>query len=225
MSISHEQAHKLIQLNMEGVLSARETATLSEHLRNCSKCDSYARETNEVVKLLPTIMKRHWSAQPVPLSIPALVGRRQTLKESTLLTIRKAALSLVFAALFLSVWQIVVSGPPASPQLPLQVPSAPTPSMQRASSTSTKITLQNCEVILYTVGETDSLASIAAQFSVSEETIREFNHLQTEVVSPSMELLIPICNFTPTGTFHTATYATTYTPVINATTSTPVDRH
>jgi len=80
-------------------------------------------------------------------------------------------------------------------------------------------------MILYSVGETDSIASIAAQFSLSAETIIELNHLQTEAVSPSLELLIPLCNFTPTSTFHAATFTTTYTPRFIGTASTPVERH
>lgn len=225
MSITHEQAHRLIQSNMEHILDSQESARLSAHLRECSECDTYAREIKEVTNLLPTMMKKQWGAQPVPLSIAALVGRSQSIRAHTLLTMRMAALSLVFTALFFSTWQFVLSGPPASSQLPLQAPPVPTPSTQRAQSTSTKITLQNCEMILYPVGELDSLASIAVQFSVSEDTIMGLNHLQSEVIRPSMELLIPICNFTPTGTLHAFTFTTTYTPLIIATTATPVDRH
>ena len=225
MSITHEQAHKLIQWNMEHMLNARETASLSAHLRACSECDAYASEINEVAKLLPALMKKKWSAQPAPLSIPVLVGSKEIVRTSTSLTMRTVAFSLVVMALFFSAWQFMLSGPASSPQLPVQVPPVPTPSTQRAQSTSTEITLENCETIVYAVGEMDSLASIAAQFSVSEDTIRGLNHLPTEYLSPSMELLIPICNFTPTGTFHAATFTTTYTPRSIATTSTPVDRH
>jgi hypothetical protein len=226
MSITHEQAHRLIQLNMEHMLDSRESARLSAHLRECRECDTYARQIKEVTNLLPTMMKRQWSAQPVPLSLAVLMRRRQSNRASTLLTMRTAALGLVFMALFFSTWQSVLPGPPSSSHPPLQAPPpVPTPSTQHAQSTSTNITLQDCEMILYPVGELDSLASIAAQFSVSKDTIMGLNHLQSEVIHSSMELLIPICNFTPTGTLHASTFTTTYTPLIIATTFTPVDRH
>ena len=138
---------------------------------------------------------------------------------------RKAAISLVVIALFFTAWQFLLSGSTSSPELPLPVPPIPTPSTERAQSTSTKITFENCEIIQYRVLESDSLASIAGQFSVSEAEIMEINRLKNEAVDSSMELLIPVCNFTPTGTFHAATFTTTYTPSIIATTSTPVDKH
>lgn len=225
MSITHEQAQRLIQLNMEHVLNAQETASLSAHLRGCSECDAYAREINEVTQLLPALMKRQWSAQPAPLSLSALAGSKETMGTSAILTMRTAAISLVVIALFFSAWQFLLSGSASSPELPLPVPPVPTPSTQRAQSTSTKITFENCEIIQYRVLESDSLASIAGQFSVSEAEIMEINRLKNEAVDSSMELLIPVCNFTPTGTFHAATFTTTYTPSIIATTSTPVDKH
>jgi LysM repeat protein len=138
---------------------------------------------------------------------------------------RTAAISLVAIALFFSAWQFMLSGSASSPQLPLQVPPIPTPSAQRAQSTSTKITFEHCEMIQYRVLESDSLASIAAQFSVSEGEIMEINHLANEAIVPSMELLIPVCNYTPTGTFHAATFTTTYTPRLISTTSTPPDSY
>lgn len=225
MSITHEQAHKLIQLNMEHMLNAQETARLSAHLRGCSECNAYAREINEVAKLLPALMKRQWSTQPAPLSISALAGSKEPIRTSALLTMRTVAISLVVIALFFSAWQFMLTGSASSPQLPLQVPPVPTPSTQPAQSTSTKITFENCEMIQYRVLESDSLESIAGQFSVSEAEIMEINRLKNEAVDSSMELLIPVCNFTPTGTFHAATFTTTFTPRIIATTSTPVDKH
>ena len=221
MFITHERAHQLIQWNMEHMLNDQETAMLSAHLRGCNECNAYAREMNEVARLLAALMKERWSARPAPLSIPPLVGSQGTIRTSTFLTMRNAAFSLVVMALCFSAWQFMLSGSASSPQ----VPPIPTPSTQRAPSTSTKITFEHCEMIQYRVLESDSLASIAAQFSVSEGEIMEINHLENEALVPSMELLIPVCNFTPTGTFHAATFTTTYTPRLIATTSTPADSY
>jgi hypothetical protein len=73
----------------------------------------------------------------------------------------------------------------------------------------------------YSVRENDTLADIAHQFSVSEEEILAVNSLEAVTLSPSMELLIPVCNWTPTGTVHPVTFTTTYTPVREPFTTTP----
>jgi LysM repeat protein len=225
MSITHEKAQRLIQLNMEHMLNNHELAALSAHLRNCGACKEYAAEIKEVAELLVPIMKRQWTARPAPHSLAVILERSQRVRSSALLPMRRLAVSLVVMAFFFSAWQVVLSTPGSPALLPLQVPPIPTPSTQSASSTHATSTLQNCELILHPVGETDSLASIAQQFSVPVATIMDLNHLQIEVIQPSMELLIPVCNFTPTGTLHASTFTTTNTPQTIATTSTPLDRH
>jgi LysM domain len=221
MQITHEQAHGLIQLNMDQVLSSQETAVLSAHLQVCTDCKTYANEIKEVEGLLFPVLKRQWNRQPVPLLITALTERNLKAQASTLLAMRTAAIGLVVVALFFSVWQFVLSSPSASGQMPLVVPPVPTPSVQTTRSTSTVITLENCETVLYIVQGDDTLAGIADQFSISEDEIIAINHLKTETINPSMELVIPVCNFTPTGTVHPATFTTTYTPIIKPGTSTP----
>jgi len=134
---------------------------------------------------------------------------------------RTAAIGALLVALFFSAWQFVLSGPAASPRLPLLAPPVPTPSRQSAQSTSTIIHFQDCQTVIYPVRKTDTLLSIARQFSVSKDTIMKLNRLQTDVVSPPMELLIPTCHLTPTSTFHPVTFTTTFTPLINFTTSPP----
>jgi hypothetical protein len=219
MQITHEQARTLIQFSLDELLQSAEKAALSAHLHDCPECQAYANEMTEVEKLLLPAMKRQWNAQPVPLSITALTGSTQKISGRTLLTMRTAAITLVFFALFFSIWQFASSGP--SNYAPMVVPSMPTPSAQTAQSTSTEMTFGNCEMMLYTVQSNDTLASIANRFLVSEDEIIEANQLKTDTVPLSMELMIPICNFTPTGTIHPATFTTTYTPIIQPTTSTP----
>ena len=224
MSITHKHARKLIQLNMDQMLSVEESALLSAHLRGCSKCGVYASEIKEVTKLLPHVMKRQWHVQLVPLSISSLVEKNEKRYSSTFLTMRTAAVTLVVMALFFSAWQFVLSNPLPSTQLP-SIPAVPTPSSPTAQSTSTKLTGEGCAILLYVVQENDSLASIAEQFLTSEDTIMEFNHLETKSISPAMELGIPVCNFTPTGTFHLATFTSTYTPISKPAISTPSGRY
>ena len=225
MSITHEQAHHLIQLDMEHMLNSKESAILSAHLCECRECVTYANEIREVTNLLAPVMKRQWSVQPAPLSMVALMGRKERITADNLLTMRRAAMALVFVALFFSTWQFVLSGGAGSSQRPLVIPAAPTPSVQNTQSTSTEITQATCEMIIYPVQGEDTLASIAEQFSTSVREIIQLNQLKTATIGPPMELLVPVCNFTPTGTYSPVTFTTTYTPLIIATTSTPMDRH
>ena len=221
MSITHEEAYQLIQLNMEDLLDIHELAILSAHLRECRECEAYARQIREVTSLLPVVMKRQWSLQPAPLSIAALMGRKEKINARALLTMRSMAMALMFVAFFFSAWQFMLSSAPGSAQIPMAIGPAPTPSLQNMQSTSTEITRHTCEMILYPVQRSDTLAGIAQQFSTSEDEIIQLNHLKQAAVSPSMELLVPVCNFTPTGTFYPAAFTTTYTPFRNPTTMTP----
>ena len=75
---------------------------------------------------------------------------------------------------------------------------------------------------LYIAQANDTLPGIAHRFSVPIEEIMEINQLKTEVLQPSMKLLIPMCRYTPARTAYPATFTTTYTPIIiKPTTSTP----
>lgn len=221
MSITHEQARKLIQLNMDQVLNLDESAKLSAHFHDCSTCAAYASEIKEVANILPLIMKRQWNVQPVPLPISDLLGKNEKSQSSIYLTMRKVAVSLVVMVLFFSAWQVVFPSPSPSSKLSSSIPPVPTPSNLTAQFVSTQLTRETCARMLYTVQERDTLASIAEQFSVPVPTIAELNQLEAEVVHTGMKLTIPVCHFTPTSTFHAATFTTTLTPVLNFRTSTP----
>jgi LysM repeat protein len=86
-------------------------------------------------------------------------------------------------------------------------------------STSTTVGLKDCQILIYTVQQTDTLEELEKRFSVSKAKLRAANHLNADTVTTGMELMIPICKSTPTGTFDALT--TTFTPILNATTSTP----
>jgi hypothetical protein len=220
MSITHGEAQYLIQRNMEDLLDPQELATLTAHLHGCRECTMYASEIRAVTELLVPVMKRQWNFQPAPLSITALMGRRERINSRTLLTMRTAAIGLMFVAFFFSAWQFVVSGAPVASQIPMGIAPLPTPSLPNTQS-ATETTSAMCEMLLYTVRRADTLASIAEQFSTSENEIVQLNGLKTEAVSPPMELMVPACHFTPTGTFYPVTFTTTYTPRLNVTTTTP----
>lgn len=222
MQITHEQARKLIQFSHDGVLQSAEKARLSAHLQNCADCREYANDLREVETILLPEMKRQWSTRPIPLSVPSLIESNDSrINPRTFLAMRRVALGLVLVALFFTAWNIMSFSPSISGPVPLVVPLVPTPAAQTAPSTDTTSTAEDCEMIIYSVQANDTLTDIASRFSVSEDEIMKVNGLTTTAVSSSMELLIPLCNFTPTGTIHPATFTRTGTPILRATTSTP----
>jgi len=224
MHISHEQARKLIQFSLDGALQASEKATLTAHLQDCSDCKEYVKELSEVEAIVLPLMKKRWSARPAPLSMALLTQKKSSpIHASKLLAIRSTVIGLVFVALFFSAWQFVASGPSSSSPMALVVPLVPTPSVQTAQSI--RITAENCEMMAYRVQENDTLASIATQFLEPEDEIMKLNQLKTDALHLSMELIIPLCNLTPTGTIHPPTSTITYTPIIQLTTSTPVGKY
>ena len=218
MQITHQQARTLIQLSFDQILQSSERKTLEGHLHDCAECRTYANEIREVERLLVPAMRSWWSAQPIPLSTAVLFGKGKQPQTSTLLAIRKFAISLVLVAFVFGAWQLLFLGPAASTRTSTMIPPAPTPSVQTAQFTSTNDT---CEMISYPMQENDTFAAIASRFLVSEEALRSANGLPSgEPVFPA-QLVIPICNFTPTGTAHPATFTTTYTPSTLTTMKTP----
>jgi len=219
MPITHEEARKLIQFGMDQVLKPQEKNKLQIHLEDCMECRTFSDDIKNVEMLLLPTMLRHWNLQPIPFSIEAISSKRKPqLQASIALATRTAIISIVFSIFVFSAWQFTQSGKPTSNQLPVGVLPVPTPSGQ---STSTKISFQNCKEMSYQVQENDTLESIAAQFSVSKEKLMAINNLNTETLNPKLEILIPICNSTPTGTVRPSTLTTTFTPLIGPTTSTP----
>ena len=220
MQITHDQAHRLIQRNIDTAMSLQDRAVLSAHLQDCKECQMYASEIEAVDTLLLPLMKRRWTAEPIPLSLDTLLGVKNAKPGAyPFLTTRNAILSVVVVMLIFSVWQFMFSGAPDSRPLPIGVPLIPTPSIPPVRTTNTTISLEECQMLIYTVQRTDTLEKIATRFSVSEATLRAANDLNESTPGTGMELVIPICKSTPTSTFDTL--PTTFTPMINPTTSTP----
>ncbi len=221
MQITHAEAHNLIQYNMDKVLKPQEKKLLQTHLNDCVECRAFAQQMKGLENLLLPLMIQHWAVQPLPFRMETIAHkskRNLQLQTSMILVTRTAMISIVFAAFVFSAWQFTHSGRQTSNPVPVSVLPIPTPSGQ---STSTKIIFQNCEETIYQVQENDTLESIASQFSVAKDKIMAINNLSTESIHAKMELLIPICTSTPTGTIHPSTLTITFTPLIGPTTSTP----
>jgi predicted anti-sigma-YlaC factor YlaD len=64
MQITHEEAHRLIQFNIDGTLDLNNQETLNTHLRGCADCRVYSDEVKETVSTLREIMRKHWNLRP-----------------------------------------------------------------------------------------------------------------------------------------------------------------
>ena len=221
MQITHAEAHNLIQYNLDNKLKSQEKDILQTHLHDCVECRAFAEEMKGLENLLLPVLIKHWAVHSPSLQMEAILHKKKRNSQrqaSMILATRTAMISIVFAAFIFSAWQFTHSDRQTSSPVPVSVLPIPTPSGQ---STSTKISFQDCKEMRYQVQETDTLDRIASQFSVAKDKIVALNNLSTESIHAKMELLIPICTSTPTGTLHPSTLTITFTPLIGPTTSTP----
>lgn len=220
MQIAHEEAHRLIQFNLDQVLTSDKEASLSAHLKDCVECRAYAREIQEVDRILSPLLKRQWTAPPLPLPIASLL-RNKTLKRwaQPYLIMRIAVMGVVLLGFAFSTWQFVFSGARLPQPMPPGILPVPTPSIQL---TSTESRWGNCNTVSHTVRDGETLEGIAHRFSASVEDLIAFNNLTDPRLTTGMELRIPRCHLTPTGTAaEPATLTVTFAPGVNPTTSTP----
>lgn len=220
MQIVHEEARRLIHFNLDNALSSDRQASLSTHLQECPECRAYARELEEVDFILRPLLKRQWSAHAVPLRIRSLLGNERPKSFAQhFLTMRSLVFAVVLLGFAFSAWQFAFSGTWMVGPVPPSVLPAPTPSVE---FTSTQSPWANCSIVRHTVRENETLEIIARRFSVSGEDLLAFNDLTSQSLTTGVELGIPVCHFTPTGTASNATSLTlTYAPALSPTTSTP----
>lgn len=219
MSITHEEARRLIQFRADDALMGVETHLLDTHLSSCLDCQRYARTIDEIQSTLQPLMHRKWNQYPLPLSAGQTASKKpHTFTQRILFATRIAAMGVICIAFLFNIWQFTRPGRqrPSPPQA--EIPMIPTPSMQ---STTTKATNQTCEPISYQVRNNDKLEDIADQFAIPAEEIIRVNHLRTRSLDISMLLSIPICSSTPSRTPNSVT--TTYTPWLGSNTLTPVN--
>jgi len=217
MQISHTEAMRLIQFHADHALQDNKENILNEHLKECAECRAYAQQLNKLENILKNIMHKQWGLRPAPLSIAALVENKNGKKSSSaLLVTRTALISVALLAFMLIGWQFTSASPTPTDGTQFEVLSIPTPSTQITVTTSSS---KNCLQIHYQVQENDTLESIASHFATSKEIIMTLNNMFSETIQPNTELLVPLCDTTPTSTLHPPTF--TITPFLDPTTSTP----
>jgi FOG: LysM repeat len=55
----------------------------------------------------------------------------------------------------------------------------------------------DCEKVFYTVQEGDSVSSIASDYYIPKQAIRDFNGIEGDILTPDAEIVIPLCVRTP----------------------------
>ena len=213
MQLTHERARELIQFKADSALSADSLRMLKAHLDSCDACRAYLDSIHTMEVHLRTAMNRRWKLHPDPLRLEDIKAdyifkSKQRAFLATRLTTIGAAL-LFFAAGVLGVMHATRTDNFKQPSV--GVPLIPTPSVQNTSTITN--TAQNCEPLHYEVQVNDTLEFIATKFAVSKFDLMHANDLGDETLTADTELIIPICNYTPTGTVHPPTFTTTITPL------------
>ncbi len=220
MPITHAEAHRLLHFASDEPLKAFQKQILVSHLESCTQCQEYAKSIQKMESILHPLLQRQWNQHPVPFSVEQLLSRgNPKISDRTLLATRIAAVSVMFMVFMFSAWQFMVAKPGGSGPVLASVPPIPIPSTSTTQFISTQTQTRSCEELGYVVQQNDTLEYIAIRFLTSKEEILTANNMKTEVVVAGMKLIIPVCNFTPTGTVNTLT--TTFTPVLRPITSTP----
>ncbi|MCQ3937052.1 MAG: hypothetical protein DPW18_08410 [Chloroflexi bacterium] len=217
MSLTHAEAHTLIQCSLDHPLSTDEDNALSAHLQTCPACRAYAADMQDVDTSLRAVAQRYWNAPHPPLSMDALTGHAAA-KPLRVWAAQLAIASIVFVTVALSAWQVAQPGWTTNTKTPLSVSPIPTPSIQTASARPLP---QECREIRYIVQEGDTLEGIAGRFSTSVKIIQNGNGFASATVVPGMEVRIPVCGATPSSTVHSPAFTNTTTPPVPLTMNTP----
>ena len=217
MQITHAEALRLIQYQADGPTRGENEKELNSHLADCAECRAYAQEFHEMENILQRVMRKQWSLRPVPLSLDKLTAINYERKNKrALLVTRTSLISFAFFAFVFIGWQFALTSTSLLTVSQPVSPPVPTPS---TLFTATIHSSANCSEALYTVQAGDTLETIAQQFSTTQDTIMEWNHLKTESINPNMEMRIRICDSTPTSTTYPPT--STITPILEPVTYTP----
>jgi len=216
MQLTHEEAIQLIQFNADKAVHGITEKMLYEHLKDCARCSAYATQFKEMENVLQHVMRRQWNQRPAPLSIDILKATKKLRdNKSALLITRKVLISVSVFAFIMIGWQVAFTSKGGNGMFPGMLP-VPTPSTQYTATTYTSL---HCEKIIYKVQGNDTLVSIADHHATTKEIIMELNNMNTESITPFTELLVPICNSTPTSTTYPPTF--TSTPILEPVTNTP----
>ena len=221
IEITHQKAQTLLQAAADQPLKADERSALDAHLATCKECNDYSKSLTNLETGLHRIFHAQWDLQHPNLNLQAIThpSPAKLIWNNFLSQANALGKVTIVAALVLGYFVLAnlfgIKLPISTEETPTTVPTpsvlslalaiSPTPSAQ---FTLTGSTTQACETIPYIVQENDTLAYIALQYGTTEETLLEYNNLNSNTVFTGMELSIPQCDGAPS---QTAT--TTITPL------------
>ena len=205
----------LLQSAADRRITSDETSALNAHLEKCRECRNYANSLTNLEAGLRNALHAQWDYQQPKLDLQAIMNPTpeklvwinfpsltQSIGKVTIVAVVLLGYIMLANHFGIQIHNLNNETPtnlPTPNELVLSSNVSPTPSAP-AQLTMAKMTMQDCDVIPYTVQATDSLESIAAKHGTSKELIMEYNNLTTEVVSPNIELFIPLCRNTPSRT-------------------------
>lgn len=211
--IPHQEVQKLLQSAAGQTLAPDDKSAIENHLSKCIECSVYAKNLTNLEVNVRRVLHTQWDSQQPDLDLRAITALASSkFSWSTIFNPAHAlGKAIIITSLFLGYFIIsnIFGNQVSTPEnnLPTTVPTpfnaaleltnSPTPS---PSVTVTGRATQECEHLNYVTQAGDTLESIAAQFGVSEDVIAKRNNLKTYVVSPNMEILIPVCANIPSKT-------------------------
>lgn len=201
MMMTHEQARNTLQIAAEQALDPAEQARLDLHLADCTACQTYARELGNLEDALREVMQKRWNAvphRPVTASIPKANRNRNFIFQRALQIALAPTLTVVVIFIALVLSGQFSNDVTRGAQMAVVTPTAiPTPATQQIKTGSPAAA---CPQTTYKSQAGDTLESISLKFSVPKEVIMQANHLETEEIAVSTNLIIPLCAPTPSLT-------------------------
>ncbi len=220
---THAQAQSYLQTAADRTLASEEKTALESHLENCAICRAYQNDLGKLETALERVTHARWDNVPIHLSTEKIAGRQNEPEIFMLQRILLLACAPLLATIVILLavgmirWKVLSGEATSLPSATLTARTTPTPSPQL---TSTNASASDCAQMIYTVQVGDTLDSIARKFSISKEALMEANRLKTEQVNGSEQLVIQLCDPTP-SLRPTTTLTYTVTPPILITSHTP----
>lgn len=212
-SITHPKARSLLQMAADHALTSLDAANLNIHLGECEECQQYAENLTALQDDLRRITRGKWSRTKLKISAKEIKSRAIRYDFQVFGKFATATVVLAFMFVMATNFSGIANNAPAAigsssvtPELPLLTP---TPLI---SQTATNLAVSKCNNVTYLVRENDTLEDIAARNSVSVETIKQLNGLDTNTLTVNMALIVPICEQAPANSTVTPTLTSTATP-------------
>ena len=214
MELTHQEARTLLQAATDQIIKPEKISALDAHLLQCKACTEYANELVNLERNLRNAMHSNWDSQQPVIDIQAIIKPNLVrILWNSLVSqshaMEKISVVIVLLLGYIFIANIVgIQSPITGDKTPTPLPTpngqtvvffiSPTPF---ASSSLTKLVSPACETTtMYLVQENDTLSSIAYQHGTTEEAILAYNNLNSGIVFTGMDLIIPMCDSTPSHT-------------------------